>query len=190
MRAERVGATRCSRRSSRMVERGAAQPRADPAAGRSWSRRISSRRSIAVAVVTFVVWALVGPSRAWRYALVNAVAVLIIACPVRARPGDADVDHGRHGPRRDGGRAVQERRGARDAARRWTRSSSTRPARSPKASRGWSRSPRSPASTRPTCCGSPRAWSAAASIRWRRRSSRGAEERKLDARDRRRISSR
>ena len=33
--------------------------------------------------------------------------------PVRARPGDADVDHGRHRARRPGRRADQERRGAR-----------------------------------------------------------------------------
>ncbi len=36
---------------------------------------------IAVAVVTFVVWAWVGPEPRLTYALVNAVAVLIIACP-------------------------------------------------------------------------------------------------------------
>jgi Cu+-exporting ATPase len=36
---------------------------------------------VVVAVVTFVVWALFGPSPALAYALVNAVAVLIIACP-------------------------------------------------------------------------------------------------------------
>ncbi len=36
---------------------------------------------MAVAVVTFVVWALVGPQPRLAYALVNAVAVLIIACP-------------------------------------------------------------------------------------------------------------
>jgi Cu+-exporting ATPase len=35
----------------------------------------------AVAVVTFIVWAIFGPSPALAYALVNAVAVLIIACP-------------------------------------------------------------------------------------------------------------
>ena len=35
--------------------------------------------------------------------------------PVRARAGDADVDHGRHRTRRARGRAVQERRGARGA---------------------------------------------------------------------------
>jgi Cu+-exporting ATPase len=33
------------------------------------------------AVVTFVVWALVGPDPKMAYALINAVAVLIIACP-------------------------------------------------------------------------------------------------------------
>jgi Cu+-exporting ATPase len=36
---------------------------------------------IAVAVVTFIVWAMFGPEPRLAYALVNAVAVLIIACP-------------------------------------------------------------------------------------------------------------
>ena len=36
---------------------------------------------IAVAVVTFVVWAAIGPEPRLAHALVNAVAVLIIACP-------------------------------------------------------------------------------------------------------------
>ncbi len=36
---------------------------------------------ILVAVLTFVVWALVGPEPRFAYAIVNAVAVLIIACP-------------------------------------------------------------------------------------------------------------
>jgi Cu+-exporting ATPase len=36
---------------------------------------------IAIAVVTFVVWATVGPSPKLAHALINAVAVLIIACP-------------------------------------------------------------------------------------------------------------
>jgi Cu+-exporting ATPase len=36
---------------------------------------------ILVAVATAVVWALLGPQPAYTYALVNAVAVLIIACP-------------------------------------------------------------------------------------------------------------
>jgi len=36
---------------------------------------------IAIAVVTFVIWSIVGPAPAMAYALVNAVSVLIIACP-------------------------------------------------------------------------------------------------------------
>ncbi len=36
---------------------------------------------VAVAAIAFVVWALVGPSPSLVYALVNAVSVLIIACP-------------------------------------------------------------------------------------------------------------
>lgn len=36
---------------------------------------------VLIAVVTFIIWALVGPEPAYVYAFVNAVAVLIIACP-------------------------------------------------------------------------------------------------------------
>lgn len=36
---------------------------------------------IVVALVTFMIWALIGPEPKFTYALVNAVAVLIIACP-------------------------------------------------------------------------------------------------------------
>lgn len=36
---------------------------------------------VLVSVITFIVWALAGPPPAMAYALVNAVAVLIIACP-------------------------------------------------------------------------------------------------------------
>ena len=36
---------------------------------------------IAVAVITFVIWSIFGPAPAMAYALVNAVSVLIIACP-------------------------------------------------------------------------------------------------------------
>jgi Cu+-exporting ATPase len=36
---------------------------------------------IGVAIVTFIVWSIVGPAPAMAYALVNAVSVLIIACP-------------------------------------------------------------------------------------------------------------
>src|SRR6266542_4480597 len=36
---------------------------------------------IGIAIITFVVWSIVGPAPAIAYALVNAVSVLIIACP-------------------------------------------------------------------------------------------------------------
>jgi len=36
---------------------------------------------IAVAMITFVIWSILGPAPAMAYALVNAVSVLIIACP-------------------------------------------------------------------------------------------------------------
>ncbi len=36
---------------------------------------------IAVAMITFVIWSIFGPAPAMAYALVNAVSVLIIACP-------------------------------------------------------------------------------------------------------------
>ena len=36
---------------------------------------------LAVAVLTFLAWGLFGPEPSWTYAVVNAVAVLIIACP-------------------------------------------------------------------------------------------------------------
>ncbi|HRV67136.1 MAG TPA: heavy metal translocating P-type ATPase [Candidatus Nanopelagicales bacterium] len=36
---------------------------------------------IASSIITFVIWAMVGPTPAMAYAIVNAVAVLIIACP-------------------------------------------------------------------------------------------------------------
>ena len=36
---------------------------------------------VAIAVLTFFIWALIGPEPSWVYGLINAVAVLIIACP-------------------------------------------------------------------------------------------------------------
>ena len=60
--------------------------------------------------------------------------------PLRARPRDADVDHGRRRARRAGRRADQATPRRSSAWRRSTRWWSTRPARSPKASRRWSRS--------------------------------------------------
>jgi len=36
---------------------------------------------VTVAIITFLVWGWLGPEPSWVYALINAVAVLIIACP-------------------------------------------------------------------------------------------------------------
>ena len=36
---------------------------------------------VVIAIITFVVWAVWGPEPSYVYALVNAIAVLIIACP-------------------------------------------------------------------------------------------------------------
>lgn len=36
---------------------------------------------ISIAVLTFLIWGVVGPTPSWDYALINAVSVLIVACP-------------------------------------------------------------------------------------------------------------
>ncbi len=36
---------------------------------------------VVIAIITFIVWGLIGPAPAMAYAIINAVAVLIIACP-------------------------------------------------------------------------------------------------------------
>ncbi len=80
MRAEKVGAETLLAQIVRMVaeaqrSRAPIQKLADVVAG--WFVPIV----VGSAVITFIVWAIWGPSPAMAYALINAVAVLIIACP-------------------------------------------------------------------------------------------------------------
>ena len=80
MRAERVGSETLLSRIVQMV--GEAQRSRAPIQG--VADRVAGYfvpAVVLVAVVTFIVWALVGPKPALVYAIVNAVAVLIIACP-------------------------------------------------------------------------------------------------------------
>ena len=98
----------------------------------------------------------VGPEPRLAHALVNAVAVLIIACPCAlglATPMSIMVGTG---AARTVGVLVKNARGARDGSRRSTRSSSTRPARSRKESRSsvsvgrcWAARPRATSSASP-----------------------------------------
>ena len=80
MRAERVGSETLLAQIVRMV--------AEAQRSRAPIQRIADRVSgyfvpavIAAAAITFVTWAALGPQPRLAYALVNAVAVLIIACP-------------------------------------------------------------------------------------------------------------
>ena len=80
MRADRVGADTLLSQIVRMVSeaqrsRAPIQRLADTVSG------IFVPAVIATAVITFVVWAVAGPEPRLAHALVNAVAVLIIACP-------------------------------------------------------------------------------------------------------------
>ncbi len=80
MRAERVGAETLLAQIVRMVSeaqrsRAPIQRLADVVAG------VFVPAVIATAVVTFIVWAVAGPDPRLAHALVNAIAVLIIACP-------------------------------------------------------------------------------------------------------------
>jgi Cu+-exporting ATPase len=80
MKAERVGADTLLARIVQMVS--------EAQRSRAPIQRLADRVSamfvpavLAVAIATFIVWAVVGPQPRLAYALVNAVAVLIIACP-------------------------------------------------------------------------------------------------------------
>ncbi len=80
MRAERVGADTLLAQIVRMVSeaqrsRAPIQKVADVVAG------YFVPAVVAASILTFVVWAFFGPAPAMAYAIINAVAVLIIACP-------------------------------------------------------------------------------------------------------------
>lgn len=80
MRAERVGADTVLAQIVQLV--------AQAQRSRAPMQRMADRVSywfvlvvLAIAVATFVAWGLFGPEPSWTFAVVNAVAVLIIACP-------------------------------------------------------------------------------------------------------------
>ncbi len=80
LKAERVGADTLLARIVKMVS--------EAQRSRAPIQRLADRVSaifvpavMAVAIATFIVWLLAGPQPRFAYALVNAVAVLIIACP-------------------------------------------------------------------------------------------------------------
>jgi P-type Cu+ transporter len=80
MRAERIGSETVLAQIVQMV--------ADAQRSRAPIQKLADKVSgyfvpavIGVAIITFVVWSIVGPAPAMAYALVNAVSVLIIACP-------------------------------------------------------------------------------------------------------------
>ena len=80
MRSERVGAQTMLAQIVRMVaqaqrSKAPLQRLADQVAG--WFVMVV----VAIAVATFIVWGLWGPEPSWGHGLINAVAVLIIACP-------------------------------------------------------------------------------------------------------------
>ena len=85
-------AARADRRDGRQ---GAAQPRADPAAGRPRLRLVRAGGHRWSPLLAFVVWALFGPAAGLRLRAGRGGLGADHRLPLRARPGDADVDHGR-----------------------------------------------------------------------------------------------
>ena len=113
MRAEKVGRDTMLAQIVAMVADGAALARADPAHG----RRVAGWFVPAVIVVALRRLRRLGdrsvPSRGFAYAHHRGRHGPDHRLSLRAWPRDADVDHGRHRPRRRGRRADQDRRGAR-----------------------------------------------------------------------------
>jgi Cu+-exporting ATPase len=80
MRSERVGAQTMLSQIVQMV----AQAQRSKAPMQRMADRVAGwfvMAVVAVAVLTYLAWGLFGPEPSWGYGLINAVAVLIIACP-------------------------------------------------------------------------------------------------------------
>jgi len=80
MRSERVGAQTMLSQIVQMV----AQAQRSKAPMQRMADRVAGwfvMAVVAVAALTFVAWGVLGPEPSWVYGLINAVAVLIIACP-------------------------------------------------------------------------------------------------------------
>jgi hypothetical protein len=167
MRARRSGSQTVLAQIVQMVAQAQRSRAPDAAHGRRVSYWFVLACRIACAHV--LAWGFFGPEPRWVYALLNAVAVLIIACPCAlglATPMSIMVATGRGAT---SGVLFHDAE-AIEALRRSTRSSSTRPERSPSASpRSTRRGATAFARTR--CCASRRASTREASIRWPMRSS-------------------
>ena len=167
MRAERVGRDTLLAQIVRMVSdaqrsRAPIQRLADTVS--SWFVPIV----ITVAVVTFVVWSVYGPEPRLAYALVNAVAVLIIACPCAlglATPMSIMVGAGR------GAEAGVLIRNA-EALETMEKVTTVVVDKTGTLTEGKPRlitvEPVERSRRRPRCCASRRAWNTSASIRWQR----------------------
>ena len=187
MRAEQVGAETLLARIVAMVARGAAQPRADPARSPTRVGRTSCPSSSASPSLTFVVWALVGPEPRLAHALVNAVAVLIIACPCAlglATPMSIMVATGRGATMGVLFRNAEAIEVLREVDTLVVDKTGTLTEGKPRLAPVDARRRRGP---RTRCSASPPASSAAASTRSRRRSSAGADGARPRARPRDRV---
>jgi hypothetical protein len=126
---------------------------------------------VAIALLTFLGWGLFGPEPSWVYGLINAVAVLIIACPARwawprrCRSWSPPA-------RRDARRAVPRRGGDREPAQ-GRHADRGQDRHADRGQAGFERAVAAAAAWMPRtrCCAWPPASTRAASIRWRRPSS-------------------